>query len=95
MIIVNKVAFFTGLKDGQHTCIAYLKEEEPVLNGRGGFGKPMRLIFMGDIAKKFSTEFVLVSWLEKYYPHEVDRQFVIAYEPKLISYLRKHNIEYE
>lgn len=90
---MNKASFFSGLKDDQITCIAYLKEEEPVLNGRGGFGEPMRLIFSGDIDKKFNTEFVLVSWLDKYYSQEVDKQFVIAHEPRLISYLRKRKIE--
>ena len=92
--MMSKVSFFTGLKDEQHTCIAYSKEEEPVLNGRGGFGQPMRLIVMreGDL---FNTAEVLLTWLDKYYPQEVDKQFVIENSPELITYLRKNKIEYE
>lgn len=91
---MNKVSFFTGPNDGKTTCIAYDKDCEPVLTGRGGFGKPMQVIVVKE-GEIFNTTIVLLTWLANYYPQEVDKQFVIENNPELITYLRKNKIDYE
>lgn len=92
---INKASFFTNGSpiNGQNSCVAYDKESEPELNGRGGFGQAMRLIVIKEDGK-FNTTMVLVRWLNQYYPQEVDKQFVIENNPELLNYLRKNKIEY-
>ena len=91
---MNKVSFFVNGVGTGKDCIAYDKSIEPVLNGRGGFGQPMRLIVM-IAGGKYIIEEVLVTWLDVYYAQEVDKQFVIENSPELITYLRKNKIAYE
>ena len=93
-----KVSFFANLNETPISCVAYDKDLAPILNGRGGFGEPMRMIVLPERFThpngKFTSDVVLVSWLDLTYDTEVDKDFVIQHQPNLITYLRKRKINY-